>query len=222
MTPRVLALAWAVLVGSIAFRFLHQVTIAHRARALRPARAHGPAVIIRVGGALARAPGVAIALGVLAAPIRHRRRSRRRDALTAELPFAVDLIGVAVGAGATPFGALQLAVMWSPPRIAAVLGEVDRACALGAPFDAALRRASHEEPVVAPLTQALRTAAQLGSPTAASLARIAADVRADVRRRAEAHARTVPVRLLFPLVLCLLPAFALLTVVPVLLDGIAR
>ncbi len=42
-----------------------------------------------------------------------------------------------------------------------------------------------------------------------------------MRRRAEARARTVPVRLLFPLVFCVLPAFVLLTVVPVLLDGIA-
>ena len=34
--------------------------------------------------------------------------------------------------------------------------------------------------------------------------------------RAEEAARRVPVRLLFPLVLCVLPAFALLTVAPLL------
>jgi hypothetical protein len=46
-------------------------------------------------------------------------------------------------------------------------------------------------------------------------------VRADVRRRAEARARTVPVRLCFPLVACILPAFALLTVAPAVLAGLS-
>jgi tight adherence protein C len=45
---------------------------------------------------------------------------------------------------------------------------------------------------------------------------LATDVRADRRRRAEEAARRVPVKLLFPLVLCVLPAFALLTVAPLL------
>ena len=52
------------------------------------------------------------------------------------------------------------------------------------------------------------------------LARLAAEVRSDVRRRAEARARTVPVRLCFPLVACILPAFALLTVAPAVFGGI--
>ena len=45
-------------------------------------------------------------------------------------------------------------------------------------------------------------------------ARLAAEARLERRRAAEATARRVPVKLLFPLVLCTLPAFALLTVVP--------
>jgi pilus assembly protein TadC len=70
------------------------------------------------------------------------------------------------------------------------------------------------------LTEALRTTARLGAPVAPALARVASEVRADVRRRAEARARTIPVRLCFPLVGCVLPAFACLTVVPVVLDGL--
>ena len=48
-------------------------------------------------------------------------------------------------------------------------------------------------------------------------ARLAASIRARARRRAMARARTVPVRLLFPLVFLVLPAFLLLTVAPVVL-----
>jgi pilus assembly protein TadC len=51
-------------------------------------------------------------------------------------------------------------------------------------------------------------------PLAPTLARLAADARHDRRRQAEAAARALPVRLSFPLVLCLLPAFVLLGIVP--------
>jgi len=43
-----------------------------------------------------------------------------------------------------------------------------------------------------------------------------------LRRAAEAHARRIPVRLLFPLVFLVLPAFVLLTVVPGLAAGLGR
>jgi pilus assembly protein TadC len=63
---------------------------------------------------------------------------------------------------------------------------------------------------------------RLGAPAAPALTRLAQEVRADLRRRAEARARTLPVKLLFPLVFLVLPAFGLLTVVPALLGALAR
>jgi tight adherence protein C len=55
-----------------------------------------------------------------------------------------------------------------------------------------------------------------GSPAADGLDRLAVELRAERRRRAEEVARRVPIKLLFPLVACILPAFALLTVAPLL------
>ena len=52
--------------------------------------------------------------------------------------------------------------------------------------------------------------------------RLATEQRAELRRHAETHARRVPVRLLFPLVFVVLPAFGLLTVIPTLLAGFSR
>jgi tight adherence protein C len=101
-----------------------------------------------------------------------------------------------------------------------VLARVGRASALGSSFDEALRETGESTPIVRPLTDVLRTSAELGAPASSSLTRLAAEIRADVRRRAEARARIVPVRLLVPLVFCILPAFALLTVVPVVADGL--
>jgi tight adherence protein C len=95
-----------------------------------------------------------------------------------------------------------------------------QACARGQSFDDALRDLGASATTLRPLTDALRTSARLGTPAAPGLGRLAAEVRADVRRQAEARARTVPVRLCFPLVMCVLPAFAVLTVVPAVLSGL--
>ena len=73
-----------------------------------------------------------------------------------------------------------------------------------------------------------RSPAPCSCPTAsaprsrAALERLAVEERTPLRRRAEARARKVPVRLLFPLVFLVLPAFGLLTVVPALLAGFGR
>jgi tight adherence protein C len=174
----------------------------------------------RIAG-FARDPRIAWVGRVVGAPVRHRRAHRADEATLAQLPIAVDLIGVAVGAGCTPYQAIAVAARWSPARTAAHLDATVRDTALGVSFDDALASTAGRAPALRSLTETLRTSARLGAPAAAALARLAQEVRTDVRRRAEARARTVPVRLLFPLVFCVLPAFALLTVVPVLFDGIA-
>jgi tight adherence protein C len=211
------AVAWGVIAAAVVLTFDRRLVARRRARAMRPA---GDASPRRTRAALGRLPLSAIMARVLRAPLRRRRTARRERAVVAELPIAVDLVGVAIGAGCTAYQAVMIAARWSPPHMAGVLGEIDRQVALGATFDAALRETSTRAPNVRGLTEALRTTTRLGAPTLATLARVAREVRADVRRRAEARARTVPVRLLFPLVFCILPAFALLTVVPVLLDGV--
>ena len=106
--------------------------------------------------------------------------------------------------------------------LGAALGEVVHACALGQSFDDALREMGVRTPPIRVLTDRVANEPRLGAPVAPASSRLAVDVRADLRRRAEARARTVPVRLCFPLVGCILPAFALLTVVPVVIDGLHR
>ena len=69
---------------------------------------------------------------------------------------------------------------------------------------------------VRPMTSALVSCERYGAPIGPTLERLGVDVRLASRQRAEAAARRVPVRLLFPLVTCILPAFALLTVAPLI------
>ena len=220
----VLGVAWGVLLGLPFARRARRAGVV--ARAIGPDRRHLRAArrwrasTSRVARCAARLPGPA---GRVATDLRVRRRARRAEhSLARELPVVLDLLGVAVDAGSTPYVAVETASRWAPPLGAGHLGGVLRACALGVGFADALRRAADAAPRLAPLADALLTSDRLGAPVGPALARLAAEERAALRRRAEAHARRVPVRLLFPLVFMVLPAFVLLTVVPGLAAGLAR
>lgn len=152
-----------------------------------------------------------------------RRHQQRVVRVTeAELPVTIDLLTVAISAGCTPYLAVEAAARWAPPRMAGQLAEVRRACALGWGFGRALNDWAQAVPPVAELVQALLASERTGAPVLDSLTRLAGEQRATARRRSETRARTVPVRLLFPLIFLVLPAFGLLTVVPALLAGFAR
>ena len=66
------------------------------------------------------------------------------------------------------------------------------------------------------MARALARAQRLGGSVQGSLRTIVAQLRSERRVRAEELARRAPVKMLFPLVFMVLPAFLLLTVVPVL------
>jgi tight adherence protein C len=98
-----------------------------------------------------------------------------------------------------------------------VVAEVRRGRRLADALDALPARAGE---ATRPVVAALVASERYGAPVIAGLERLAADVRADNRRRAEAAARRVPVKLLFPLVVCILPAFGLLTVAPLIASAL--
>jgi len=208
-----LALGWAV-GGLIALPFAHWARRETISTRVRPLRVRGPSRARRLPVPFDSVRRVLRAFGA-------RRVHRRHDAaLRAELPVVVDLVAVALAAGYTPYLAIEHASHHAPRRAAAALRAVGRAHALGHSLDDALRDFGRAEPVLRPLGDALATSSRLGAPAALLLERLAGDVRADLRRRAESRARTIPVRLCFPLVACVLPAFALLTVAPVVFGGL--
>lgn len=75
-------------------------------------------------------------------------------------------------------------------------------------------------PNLARASTLLRRSEALGTSLAEEMSRLAADVRERRRDRATERARTAPVKMLFPLVFLILPAFLLLTVVPVLVTTV--
>jgi tight adherence protein C len=145
-----------------------------------------------------------------------RRASRRR---AAEVPLVVELVRVAVAAGASPRHALGVARDAAGPCRAA-LDAVLVAADLGPGLVAACEVGADEHPELARLLRAVAAADRSGAPLVDALARLGRATRVAVRRDAERQARTVPVRLLLPLVLLVLPAFALVTVVPAVVAGV--
>ena len=100
------------------------------------------------------------------------------------------------------------------------LASVVRAVDLGARWREELRRAADRIslPDLRRAVSALTRTESLGSSLSEAMSDLAHDVRASRRARANERARTAPVKMLFPLVFLVLPAFLLLTVVPVLLS----
>jgi Flp pilus assembly protein TadB len=131
-----------------------------------------------------------------------------------------DLLAMAVAAGLTPFLALELAARFGPEPGARRLGATLEAARGRLGLAEALDAEALRTPALAPVLALLAASERSGAPVAAALGRLAAQIRAQDRRRAMARARVVPVRLLFPLVFLVLPAFLLLTVAPVVLASL--
>lgn len=177
-------------------------------------------VLVVVATPLAPAAPCGLALVVI-----RRRRSRLRTEMMLVirgLPDVVDLIALGVGAGLTFRHALAHAVAWMPAPFCLVFAEALHRSADG---ESLIRSLDWCEPRLGepsrPLLRVLIAAERDGAALLPALERAADEARRQRRVQAEERARKVPVTMLFPLVLCVLPAFALLTVVPLLLGTLA-
>jgi len=151
----------------------------------------------------------------------HRRLQRSRSAaqqavaLLDELPDVIDLLRLGVGAGLTVHLAVAAVARHGDGALAAGFARALVQADGGARLADALEPMRHLGPPAVPLIDALLAADRYGTPLAPALVRLGDDARQLRRRRVEEEARKVPVRLLFPLVACVLPSVGLLTVVPV-------
>jgi hypothetical protein len=161
---------------------------------------------------------VPVAWSVLAPTLISRRTRRAHEAaITDQLPDVVDLLALTT-AGGLPIAAALCAI---GPRPGSPLGAaLERAAAhieRGGTTASALGLIVDDAGAsIRPLADALATHDRYGTALAPALERVAIESRLRRRREAEEAARRLPVTLLFPLVLTTLPAFALLTVVPLL------
>ena len=186
----------------------------------------GAAALIAAAAAVALGPvGGLLSLWAVVGAVAVRRRSRRRQRVLEverNLPEVIDLLGLVVGAGRPTVSALSDIC----PRVAepfrSELSGVVRRTAAGEPFIDSVRRLRRTlGPSVSSVVHAVTAAEIDGAPLQPALQRAADEAHRRRRVRAEEAARRVPVLMLFPLVFCVLPAFCLLTVVPLLVGVVS-
>lgn len=233
----VLALGWATLTATAVLR--HRPRPVARANALLlggggAARRVVPRVALPVvssrtlaiGGPLLLVAAIVLpplALVVLAVaavrPVVQKRRAvaAQRARVERDVGDVVTLIGLAVNSGHNLLGALRAASAHADGPLAEALRATTGSVSHGVRLADALELLpDHLGEVVRPMVVALVSCDRYGAALGPTLDRLAADVRVAGRQRAEAAARRLPIRLLFPLVTCILPAFGLLTVAPLI------
>jgi len=137
------------------------------------------------------------------------------------LPDALDLLALAAASGLNVPDSLDLVARFGPSEVRRQIRPIVEAIDSGRPVVSALHTARVDpgEPLGIVLS-ALGDAHTNGVAIETRLVSIGSDLRGIARSREQVAARKLSVRLLLPLVVCMLPAFALLTVVPVLVEAI--
>jgi Flp pilus assembly protein TadB len=151
-----------------------------------------------------------VVLGRAETPAQRRRRERLR----ADLPHVVGLLAAAVRSGLPPSDGLVLVCDALPGPAADVLGALPPRIDLGV-TPAEVWGSLAAVPALAPLGRTLARSARTGEPVAEALERLGHELAARSRAEVEEEARRVGVKAAVPLGLCLLPAFLLVGVVPV-------
>lgn len=184
--------------------------------------AAGLGAAVMVGGSLAVPLGLVVGAVVWAALRRMESPSarRRRERLERELPHVVDLLGTSLRAGLAPGAAVGVVVeAVGPGPVAEDLAAVATRTRWGGdPVVAWRDLGSH--PQLGRLGRTMARALDSGASVADALAGLAEDLRRDRHSRVEALARSVGVRSAAPLGVCMLPAFVLVGVVPLVVGSL--
>ena len=146
-----------------------------------------------------------------AEPPEHRRE---REAARRDLPHVVGLLADALRAGRSPVEAVRAVVEALPGRASDRLAAVVPRLQLGVD-PAEVWTALAADPSLGPLGRTLARAHVTGASVVAAVDRLADELARDSRAEVEDRARAVGVKAALPLGLCLLPAFVLLGIVPV-------
>jgi tight adherence protein C len=167
-------------------------------------------------------PRAAAAVGRGSRLARRRRQRHHARLLDAAFPELLDLVVVSVQAGLLPADALRDAATLVEPPLRHALDAVEASLSRGERFADALQALVEElGPRALGLVATVVATDRHGLPLAPALDRLADEARDHRRRLAEATARELPVRMSFPLVLCTLPSFALVAIVPLLVGALS-
>jgi Flp pilus assembly protein TadB len=164
-------------------------------------------------------PGVVAGLAASAACWRAIARTepagvrREREQLQRELPHVARLLAAALSSGSAPVEAVQAVADALPGPAGARLAGAAARLRLGAD-PTGVWHGLAAEPALAPLGHALARGHATGASVVASVERLGEELARAARADVEDRARRVGVRAAVPLGVCLLPAFLLIGIVP--------
>jgi len=167
------------------------------------------------------APIVAAAAFLMSGRLETPAAQQRRHRLIDDLPRALDLLSAAITAGLPLRSAVTelLAVLDGP--LAEDLHSVITSIELGRD-EADAWRSLRDHPALGSISVDLARSLESGTMVAATLQRHATIARRNRRGDREAKARTVGVKSVPPLMLCFVPAFLLISIVPIAAAGILQ
>jgi Flp pilus assembly protein TadB len=176
----------------------------------------GVAVWLLLGGVVGGVLGALMALmvPVLIGRLEPGRVRRERLELTRTAPLVADLLCAALMAGVPLEHSIPVVARAVGGASGAALLRVHRRTELGEPMAHAWAVLA-QAPGLGGIARAVARSSRTGAPLAGLLAHAADDLRADASAAALAEVRTTAVRAVLPLGLCLLPAFALLGIAPI-------
>lgn len=206
--------------GASAFGVLAAWQQARIVERVREVTRDGPAALVTYLVPLVEAAPYLLGAGLLSIPFVEVRRRRRARVLAIEedLPAVLELLAAMARAGLGFDGALAR-VLRSEAEDRALASELrllQRDAVAGVPRAAALRRLSDrvDLPGVSTFCSAIIHAETAGIGLAEILRQQADDMRNRRRESALLAAQSLPVKLVFPLVLCFLPALFVFTLGP--------
>lgn len=180
-----------------------------------------------LGGVVAAAGPLAAALAAsigwawrTVRPLLERRRQQRE--IDREVPDTIERFVLLAQAGLTPRQCLDHLRASAPPATRHAFALVAARLERGEPLaDAVLALPGALGAGSASFVETIVSTDRHGLPLAPTLDLLAREARAERQRLDQAAARTLPVKLSFPLVTCTLPSFVLVAVVPAVIAAVS-
>jgi Flp pilus assembly protein TadB len=164
-------------------------------------------------------PVVTILAAVLLGRLEPSSARRRREELISDTPQALELMATALAAGMPVRLAGRAVADAFDSAVGEDLGRVLALVDLGA-SDTEAWRTLHDHPQLGPAAQDLSRSIESGTMMVDALRRHAAAAREARRAGQVIRARSVGVRSVLPLMICFIPAFLLLGVVPTVVSSL--
>jgi len=136
-----------------------------------------------------------------------------------EMPYVYTLLSCLISSGATPYDAIRKLSETAPPITKTHFQKALVGVKSGFPFSESVQ-GMYKYKYLRPVARVMDEMNESGVAGVDSLDRLHSDLISQISREANAQIKKLSVKLLFPLVLCVLPSFVFLSVVPVLLNGV--